>query len=115
MLTTVPPKELKTFANEPIPIIGTMQTPVENNGWRIDDAEFILARDDIKQLLGRELFDAIGISFTQTLNSVKGSMINSNNTQCPFKTPIANQFPQLISRIDRSKLHIVQSRLHKHF
>ena len=36
-------------------------------------------------------------------------------TQCPYKTSIANQFPQLISRIGRSKIPIGKSKFHKNF
>ena len=32
-LTTTPAHEIKTFANEPIPVNGMMQTSVESNGW----------------------------------------------------------------------------------
>ena len=42
-------------------------------------------------------------------------MINTITTQCPFKTRIANHFPQLISRLGRSKGHIVKSKFHKNF
>ena len=38
-LTTAPSKELKTFSNRPIPRIEMMQTSVESNGRRIEDAE----------------------------------------------------------------------------
>ena len=31
-LTTALAQELKTFANEPIPVIGMMQAPIESNG-----------------------------------------------------------------------------------
>ena len=33
-------------------------------------------------------------------------MINNINTQCPLKTRIANQLPNLISRIGRSTVYI---------
>ena len=42
-------------------------------------------------------------------------MINTITTQCPFKTRMANQFPQLISRLGRSKVHIVKYKFHKNF
>ena len=42
-------------------------------------------------------------------------MVNPITTQCPFKTRIANQFRQLISRIGRSKVHIAKSKFHKNF
>ena len=100
-LATAPAQELQIFANEPIPVIGMMQAPIESNGWRIDDAEFVVVKDGLKPLLGRDLFEDLGISITQTLSSDEGSMVNTSTTQCPFKTRIANQFPQLISRIGR--------------
>ena len=42
-------------------------------------------------------------------------MINNITTQCHFNTRIANQFPQLVSRIGRSKAHIVNTKFHKQF
>ena len=114
-LTTATAQEIKTFANEPIPVIGMMQTPVESNVWWIEDAEFVLVRNELKPLIGRELFDALGISITQTLCSDEGSMVNTITTQFPLKIQIANQFPQLISRTGRSKIHIVKSKFYKNF
>ena len=40
-------------------------------------------------------------------------MVNTITTQCPFKALVSNQFTQLISRIGRSKIHIVKSKNHK--
>ena len=42
-------------------------------------------------------------------------MVNTITPQCQFKTRIANQFPQLIARIVRSKVHIVKSKFQKIF
>ena len=42
-------------------------------------------------------------------------MVNTITSQCPFKTRIAQQFPQLITRFGRSKIHIVKSNFHRHF
>ena len=114
-LTTTPAQELKTFANEPIGIIEMMQAPIESNGWRIENAEFVVVKDGLKPLIGRDLFEALEISITQTLTSNEGSMVNTITTQCPLKTRIADQFPQLISRIGRSKIHIVKSKFNKNF
>ena len=112
-LMTTLPQELKTFANEPINIMGMIQAPIASKGWRIEDAEFVVFRDGLKPLIGRDLFDALGISVTQTPNSNEGSMVNAITPQCPFKTRIAKQFPHLISRIGRSKTHIFESKFHK--
>ena len=65
-LTTAPSTELKTFANEPISVISMMQTPVESNVWRIQDAEFVVVRDGLRPLIGRDLFVALGIPVKQT-------------------------------------------------
>ena len=92
-----------------------MPTPVESSAWRNEDAEIAVIRDGLKSLFGRDLFNALGISLTLILNPVKVSMINKITTQLPFKTRIANQFPQLISRIGRFKIHFVKSKFHKHF
>ena len=82
-LTRAPTQEFKTFANEPIPVIGMMQVPIEKNWWRIEDAEFVVLVDGLKPLIGRDLFEAIGTSITQTLSSKEGSMVNTITTQCP--------------------------------
>ena len=108
-LTKVPPRGLKTFANEPIPLIGIMQTPVESNGWRIEDAKVVVVKDGLKPIIGRNLLEALGIAITLSLNSYEGSMINKINTQFPLNGRIANHFPQLITRNGRSKVHIVKS------
>ena len=108
-LTTALAQELNTFANEPIPVNGMMQAPIESNGWRIEDAQFVVVKDGLKPLIGRDLFEVLGVSITQTLCSNEGSMVNTITSQCPFKTPIANQFPQRFSRISRSKIDIVKS------
>ena len=42
-------------------------------------------------------------------------MVNTITSQSPFKTRIAKQFPQLITRIGRSKIHIVKSKFHRNF
>ena len=78
-----------------------MLTPVESNCWRVEDADFSVVKNGLKPLIGRDLFESLGISITQTLFSVEGNMINTVTTQCPFKTRIGDQFPQLISRFGR--------------
>ena len=65
-LMIAPPQELKTFSNEPINVTGMIQAPIASNGWRLEEAEFVVVRDGLKPLVGRDLFDALGISITQT-------------------------------------------------
>ena len=95
--------------------MGTIQASIASNVWRIKDAEFVVVRDGLKPLIGRDLFDALGILVTQTPNSNESCMVNTITSQCPFKTRIAKQFSQLISRFGWSKIHIVKSKFHKNF
>ena len=92
-----------------------MLKPVESNGRRNKDPEFVVFRIGLNLLIGRVLFNALGISVTQTLNSVEGNMINHITTKRPLKTRIANQTPQHVSRIGRSKIHSVKSKIQRHF
>ena len=92
-----------------------MQALMESNGWRNKDANFVVVRDGLKPLIGRDLFEVLGISINQTLCSDEVSMVNTITPQCPFKTHIANQFPQPISRIGRSKVQIFKSNIYKNF
>ena len=57
-LTTATSRDIENFANEPIPVIGMMQTPIESNGWQNEDAEIVVVRDGLKPLIGRNLFQA---------------------------------------------------------
>ena len=102
-LTTKTAKYLKTFVNMPIPVIGLMQTPVASIGGRIEDAEFVVIRDGLKPLIGRDLFGALGISVTHTLNPISGNMVKNINTQCSVKIRIPNKLPKLISPFARSE------------
>ena len=45
-LTTAPAQALKTFANEPIPVIAKMQAPLESNGWRIETPNLWFLKTD---------------------------------------------------------------------
>ena len=46
-----------------------MQTPLKSNGWQIENAEYVFFKDGLKPLIGRDRFEALGISVTQTLCS----------------------------------------------
>ena len=94
-LMIAPPQELKTFSNEPINVTGMIQAPIASNGWRLEEAEFVVVRDGLKPLVGRDLFDPLGISVTQT-PKYEGSMINTITSQCPFKHVLQNNFFNLL-------------------
>ena len=107
------PPQLRTFSNEPIQVEGKIQVPVKSKGWACDTANFTVVADDLKSLIGRDLFDQLGLAVTQS-TFLKGNSIN-NIASPEFKEQIAKTFPGLVSRIGRSKSHVSKSKFHKDF
>ena len=109
---TVPP-QLWTFSNEPIQVDGKIQAPITSKGWACDSATFTVVADGLKSLIGRDLFDQLGLAVTQS-TFLKGNRVN-NIASPEFKEQIAKTFPGLVSRIGRSKSHVAKSKFHKDF
>ena len=107
------PPQLRTFSNEPIQVEGKIQAPVTSKGWACDTANFTVVADGLKSLIGRDLFDQLGLAVTQS-TFLKGNSIN-NIASSEFKEQIAKTFPGLVSRIGRSKSHVAKSKFHKDF
>ena len=109
---TVPP-QLRTLSNEPIQVEGKIQAPITSKGWACDSATFTVVADGLKSLIGRDLFDQLGLAVTQS-TSLKVNRVN-NISSPELKEQIAKTFPGLISRIGRSKSHVSKSKFHKDF
>ena len=107
------PKQLKTFSNEPIHTVGIIQTSIQSGIWHANPIEIQVVADGHRSLLGRDLFPALGLSIQQSNNQM---IINQVEQEyCPIKKQIAIDFPDLISRIGKSKVHIVCSKFHKNY
>ena len=107
------PKQLKTFSNEPIHTVGIIQTSIQSGNWHANPIEIQVVADGHRSLLGRDLFPALGLSIQQSNNQM---IINQVEQQyCPIKKQIAIDFPDLISRIGKSKVHTVRSKFHKNY
>ena len=66
-----------------------------------------------RPLLGRDLFPALGLSIQQSNNQKTVNQVDRE--YCPIKKQIATDFPDLISRIGKSKLHTVRSKFHRNY
>ena len=106
--------QLRTFSNEPIHIEGKIQTLLTSNGWTLNSATFTVVADALKSLIGRDLFDHLGLAVTH-FSSVQGKRVNTLSSSSEFKEHIAKNFPILISRIGRSKNHVPKSNFNKDF
>ena len=83
--------QLRTFSNEPNHIEGKIQTPITSNGWTSNSATFIVNADGLKYLIGRDLFDQLGLSVTQS-SSFQGNQVNNLSSSSEFKEHIAKTF-----------------------
>ena len=107
------PPQLRNFSNEPIQVLGKIQAPVTSKGRLCDTATFTIVADSWKTLIGRDLFNQLGLAVTQS-TLLKGNGVN-NLASPEFKEQIAKKFPGLVSRIGRSKSHVAKSKFHKNF
>ena len=109
----VNPKQLKTFSNEPIQTRSILQTSIRSNNWYANPIEIQVVTDGHRPLLGRDLFPALGFSIQQSNNQETVNQVDQE--YCPIKKQIATDFPDLISRIGKSKVHTVLSKFHRNY
>ena len=107
------PKQLKTFSNEPIQTLGILQTSIQSNNWYANPIEIQVVTDGHRLLLNRDLFPALGLSIQQSNNQKTVNQVDQE--YCPIKKQIATDFPDLISRIGKSKVHTIRSKLHRNY
>ena len=96
------PKQLKTFSNEPIHTVGILQISIQSSNWYANPIEIQVVADGHRSLLGRDLFPALGLSIQQSNNYITINQVDQE--YCPIKKQIATDFPDLISRIGKSKI-----------
>ena len=75
--------------------------------------EIQVVTDGHRSLHGRDLFPALGLSIQQSNNPRTVNQVEHEN--CLIKKQIANDFPDLTSRIGKSKIHTVRSKFHKNY
>ena len=59
------PLELKSFSNDIVQPLGTLKTPVKCHDWNIQKAKITVVADGFRPILGRDLFDQLGIKISQ--------------------------------------------------
>ena len=107
------PLELKSFSNDIVQSLGTFKTPVRCNDWKIQKAKITVVADGFRPILGRDLFDQLGI--TKSQKPCPNTEVNNIDQPCAIKRSLAKEFPDLISRIGKSKNHTVNSKFHKNY
>ena len=102
--------DLKTFSNDIIKIVGVINTSIQCNDWIATGVNVTVVEDDLRPIIGRDLFSKLGFSLKQLKQ-----VANIDQNQCLIKKQIAFDFPGLITRIGKSLNHSVKSTFHKQF
>ena len=58
-------RNLKTFSNEPIKVLGHLETTVTYNQWKDRAAMLTLVEDGHRNIIGRDLFTTMGLAVVQ--------------------------------------------------
>ena len=107
-------RDLKTFSNDPIKVLGHLETTVAYNSWTDGKAILTVVEDGHKIIIGRDVFPSLGLAVVQQHQSETGKCVNNiNNFACKIKETIAAQFPHLVSSIGLSKTHVAKSKFHQ--
>ena len=115
LVTTKQNKDLKTFSNEPIKVFGQLATMVTYNDWTCKGAHLTTVEDGHKSIIGRHLFNSLGLAVVQQQAESSKYVNNINNSTSKIKDTIAAQFPHLVPRIGLSKTHVAKSKFQKKF
>ena len=109
-------RDLKTFSNDPIKVLGHLETTVAYINWIDREASLTVVEDGHKIIIGRDLITRLGLAVVQQQQPDNGKcVLNINNSTCKIEETIAAQFPHSVSRIDLSKTHVAKSKFHQKF
>ena len=84
-----------------------MQTTITSNVWTSNSAIFTVVADGLKSLIVNDLFDNLGLAVRRSSSS-QGNQVNNISSSSQFKEHIGKNFPNLISRMGRSKNHVAK-------
>ena len=90
-----------------------MKTSVRCNDWKIQKAKITVVADGFRPVLGRDLFDKLGITISQ--KPCPNTEVINIEPHCAIKKSFAKEIPELISRIGKPKHHTVNSKFHKNY
>ena len=97
----IKPLDFKSFTNDTVETLGTLKTTTKFNDWQILRAKVLVVGDGFRPFPRRDLFDQLGRKITQ--KSCPKVQINNVDLPRTTKQSIAREFPELITRIDKSK------------
>ena len=77
------PLEETTFSNDIVETLGTLKTLFRCNDWKIQKTKIAVVADGFRPILGRDLFDQLGITISQKPSP--NTEINNIEPPCAIK------------------------------
>ena len=77
------PLELKSFSNFIVETLGTLKTLVRCSYWKIPKEKITVVADGFRPILGRDLFDQLGITISQ--KPCPNTEVNNIEPPCAIK------------------------------
>ena len=75
-----------------------LATMVTYNDWTSNDAHLTVVDDGHKIIIGRDIFNSLGLAVVQQQEGNGKCVNNINNSTCKIKDTIADQFPHFGSK-----------------
>ena len=102
----------KCFNNNNIKIEGEMNITLHTGSWTAQNCKILVVGHKTNNLMGRDLLQKLGISLQQIPNKSPGKQINfisSIETEKNIIKWIYNKYPNLCTRLGKSKNHVAKS------
>ena len=97
------PLELKSFSNDIVETLGTLKTLVCCNDWKFQKAKITVVADGFQPILGRDLFDQLGITISQKpCPNIRKSKIKRYENRRSIQS-IQNFTETIVSRIKKGE------------
>ena len=95
-------KDLITFSNEPIKVLGKLATTITYDDWTYEEACLTVVEDGHKLIIGRDVFTSLGLAVVQQ-QANRGKCVNNiDNSTCKIKRQSRRNFqilsPELASQ-----------------
>ena len=105
-------EKYRSFNNTQINIISILQMDLKSGSWNASNCQVLLVEKKTQNTMGRDILQKHGITLTASRNSRERllHMIETNNVKW-----IIQKFPQLCTRLGRSKHHIAKPTTKKNF
>ena len=98
------------YNKKPIKLFGSLEIPIASKGWKIDKACFLVSENRTRNLLGLNLHEKLGIETVQR-RPAEVSYAEEDEELDPtskfWRNHFVNRYPNVFSRLGRSKNHKV--------